>query len=383
MPQKSIIGLSQYAALPEYILRIGAILSGETIIPDIDGQSVEPQMNSEQPFVYIYFNLVKAVLEKSPFEPDLDMAIWSYWLVHRILENPNPDYAFNITNLRVPEPPLIAPRTVEILKIERDISSNQVQTEFNRHENKSRKEALIHRSCLLSFNIKEERINILSDAEIKCAFQYVSAASHLSTSDRLQIFGIREVIYLSALTKSFLDPKVQQLVDGPKLFGLLSNASTFSLRYNEKYYTMLCDSLSKMKSMFKWFQLHNAFEMRQENTTEQHITKDFVELRALNNHPQKLAVRNAVPVIGEEGQQKLITTPKNKYMCEWCNEPFTFRSNLKKHRQKHAQNKPNQRIAYIPAAAPIIKQERKRRTISLFTKHEETPKKYLQKLYTP
>lgn len=89
----------------------------------------------------------------------------------------------------MPKPPLIAPETVEILEIERDIASNtnQFQTHFLHDRNISRKQALIPR-FLLSFCVIEERTNLLSNDETKCAFRYVSAASYLSTGDRLQIF---------------------------------------------------------------------------------------------------------------------------------------------------------------------------------------------------
>lgn len=108
IPIQLIIEVTQYAAFFEYILRVGAILSGDTIIPDVDDQFVELPLDLKQPFIYVYFNLIKAVyfqfrgmtdkgkeccektflaihniLEQSPYDPDLDMVIWSYWLVHR------------------------------------------------------------------------------------------------------------------------------------------------------------------------------------------------------------------------------------------------------------------------------------------------------------
>lgn len=100
--------ISQDASFAEYILRIGAILKRESMNPIIDVHSYVPQPDSEQTFLCGYFNLVQAVyfqfrgiadkakeccektfmviqkgLEQSPDDPNLNMMIWSYWLIYR------------------------------------------------------------------------------------------------------------------------------------------------------------------------------------------------------------------------------------------------------------------------------------------------------------
>lgn len=111
MPKKLVVELSQRqfdaqcATFFGYILRTGAILSGDNSFPDINVQSTEPQLEFKNHLLYVYFNLVKAMYlhfrgitnqareccEKTfmvinnSFEksPAWNMVIWSYWLVHR------------------------------------------------------------------------------------------------------------------------------------------------------------------------------------------------------------------------------------------------------------------------------------------------------------
>lgn len=110
MPKKLVTELSQKqfdtqcATFFGYILRTGAILLGDNRFPDIDVQSVEPQLESKEHIFYIYFNLVKAmylhfrgitdqareccektfmVINNTKKSPTWKMVNWSYWLVHR------------------------------------------------------------------------------------------------------------------------------------------------------------------------------------------------------------------------------------------------------------------------------------------------------------
>lgn len=96
---------TQYDTFFGYVLRIGGILLRDNNFPDIDVQSVEPQLDLEKPYLYIYFTLVKAVylhfrgitdqanqccekmymviVDNCYDSPVWQMVIWSYWLVHR------------------------------------------------------------------------------------------------------------------------------------------------------------------------------------------------------------------------------------------------------------------------------------------------------------
>ncbi|PTB43833.1 hypothetical protein M441DRAFT_43968 [Trichoderma asperellum CBS 433.97] len=318
IPKKLVVELShrqfkaQYATFFGYIMRIGGILLCDNNFPDIDVQSVEPQLDLEKPPIYIYFNLIKAMYLH--FRGATDQARECYY---RNLENPNTEYAFDVTTIPIPES-VIARHTAIILATEQDIVSRKkpFSTKFIHDHDESRNKALVARYLILCLAIDAD-IPLTLENRIQRTFDYLHIASSLCVSDRLQTFW-KEAMYLQALTECSLNSE-----DQSKLYELLSNASTFSSTYvtSGKYRTIIEKSFSKLRSI----SLQKTYYL---------AVSAFEKLKITE------AEKNAA-----------------KRQCEWCHRHLSSVWKLNQHRRKHAELIPRSKVAYIAAAVPNIENE--------------------------
>lgn len=108
----------------------------------------------------------------------------------------------------------------------------------------------------------------------------------------------------------------------------------------------------------------------QENATRQQATREqpsSCELRGeaivyserlekrRRQHEEKKCAIERQRIIEEENAAK----GQRDHQCEWCGAVVTSASTLYAHRQKHAENIPYQKVVYIPAAVPVIEEEKR------------------------
>ncbi|KAL7902409.1 hypothetical protein HDV64DRAFT_240210 [Trichoderma sp. TUCIM 5745] len=75
--------------------------------------------------------------------------------------------------------------------------------------------------------------------------------------------------------------------------------------------------------------------MHQENTANQQPTKEQLK-------PQ-------------------ISKKQRKHLCKWCRAAFYYSTDLKRHRLRHTQRDPEQKVAYIPAVEVVMEEEMRKK----------------------